>query len=163
MRMASALVLLLVIAALPITSSASARSIDVEISVMKYDWMSNETIELSVEVSDAPFNQQFVAQFSIEDLSGTKVLVGEYVFQSSGPVTQFPLLVKHFFDTSNFYFLQISILDSNDVVISTGEISFMVFRNTMMPQISNLLVFGDSLSDMGNAKDSILNVPDVPP
>ena len=83
MRMASALVLLLVIAALPITSSAGARSIDVEISVMKYDWMSNETIELSVEVSDAPFNQQFVAQYSIEDLSGTEVLVGEYVFQSS--------------------------------------------------------------------------------
>ncbi len=163
MRMASALVLLLVIAALPITSSAGARSIDVEISVMKYDWMSNETIELSVEVSDAPFNQQFVAQYSIEDLSGTEVLVGEYVFQSSGPVTQFPLLVKHFFDTSNFYFLQISILDSNDVVVSTGEISFMVFQNTMMPQISNLLAFGDSLSDMGNAKDSILNVPDVPP
>ena len=161
--MASALVLLLVIATLPITSSAGARSIDVEISVMKYDWMSNETIELSVEVSDAPFNQQFIAQYSIEDLTGTEVLVGEYVFQSSGPVTQFPLLVKHFFDTSNFYFLQISILDSNDVVVSTEEISFMVFQNTMMPQISNLLAFGDSLSDMGNAKDSILNVPDVPP
>ena len=32
-----------------------------------------------------------------------------------------------------------------------------------MPQISNLLAFGDSLSDMGNAKDSILDVPDVPP
>ena len=66
MRMASALVLLLVIAALPIASSTGARAIDVEISVMKYDWMSNETIELSVEVSDAPFNQQFVDSIQLK-------------------------------------------------------------------------------------------------
>ena len=144
MRMASALVLLLVIASLPLSSSTNARSIDVDISVMKYDWLSNETIELSVEVSNAPFNQQFVAQYSILDLSGDEVLIGDYVFQSSGPVTQFPLLVKHFFDTSNFYFLQISILDTNNIVVSTGEISFMVFQNTMMPQISNLLTFGSN-------------------
>ena len=39
----------------------------------------------------------------------------------------------------------------------------MIFQNTITPQVSNLLAFGDSLSDMGNAKDSILNVPDVPP
>ena len=44
--MASALVLLLVIASLPLSSSTNARSIDVDISVMKYDWLSNETIEL---------------------------------------------------------------------------------------------------------------------
>ena len=148
---------------LPVASPTVARSIDVEISVMKYDWLSNETVELSVEISNAPFNQQFVAQYTIQDLSGNEVLIGDHVFQSSGPVTQFPLLVKHFFDTSNFYFLQISIFDSSNTVVSTGEISFMVFQNSMMPQISNLLAFGDSLSDMGNAKDSILNVPDVPP
>ena len=32
-----------------------------------------------------------------------------------------------------------------------------------MPQVSDLIAFGDSLSDMGNAKASVLNVPDVPP
>ena len=98
MRMASALIFLLVIATLPVASPTVARSIDVEISVMKYDWLSNETVELSLEISNAPFNQQkFVAQYTIQDLSGNEVLIGDHVFQSSGPVTQFPLLVKHFF------------------------------------------------------------------
>ena len=101
MRLASTLIFLLVIASLPLASSSGGRSIGVDISVMKYDWLSNETIELSVEISDAPFNQQFVAQYAVEDLSGAEVLVGEYVFQSSGPMTQFPLSLKHFFDTSN--------------------------------------------------------------
>ena len=103
MRMASALVFLLVIATLPVASPTVARSIDVEISVMKYDWLSNETVELSVEISNAPFNQQFVAQYTIQDLSGNEVLIGDHLFHL-GPVTQFPLLVKHFFDTSNFTF-----------------------------------------------------------
>ena len=103
-EIASALVFLLVIATLPVTSPTVARSIDVEISVMKYDWLSNETVELSVEISNAPFNQQFVAQYTIQDLSGNEVLIGDHVFQSSPYVTQFPLLVKHFFDTSNFTF-----------------------------------------------------------
>ena len=39
----------------------------------------------------------------------------------------------------------------------------MVFENAMTTAPSNLIAFGDSLSDMGNGKNSILNVPDVPP
>ena len=39
----------------------------------------------------------------------------------------------------------------------------MVFENAMTTTPSNLIAFGDSLSDMGNGKNSILNVPDVPP
>ena len=111
MRMASALVFLLVIATLPVASPTVARSIDVEISVMKYDWLSNETVELSVEISNAPFNQQFVAQYTIQDLSGNEVLIAITCSQSSGPVTQFPLLVKHFSThlTFTFYKFQYSI------------------------------------------------------
>ena len=62
MRLASTLIFLLVIASLPLASSTSGRSIEVDISIMKYDWLSNETVEFSIEVSNAPFNQQFIAQ-----------------------------------------------------------------------------------------------------
>ena len=163
MRLASTLIFLLVIASLPLASSTSGRSVEVDISIMKYDWLSNETVEFSIEVSNAPFNQQFIVEYSISNLQENIIKTGSMVFQSSGPSTQIPIFVKHFFDSSNFYFLSVSIIDSTDVTIATGETSFMVFQNTIMPQIGNLLAFGDSLSDMGNAKDSILNVPDVPP
>ena len=163
MRLASTLIFLLVIASLPLASSTSGRSIEVDISIMKYDWLSNETVEFSIEVSNAPFNQQFIAEYSISNLQENVINTDSVVFQSSGPSTQIPIFVKHFFDSSNFYFFTVSIIDSTGVIIATGEVSFMVFQNTIMPQIGNLLAFGDSLSDMGNAKDSILNVPDVPP
>ena len=163
MRIAPALALLLVIAYLPLASSTSANSIQAEITIVKYDWQSNETVELNVEVTNAPFNQQYTVEYSVSNLQGNVVNTGSLEFQSLGPSNQFSLPIKHFFDSSNFYFFSISIVDSTDVIVATDEISFMMFQNTMMPQISNLLAFGDSLSDMGNAKDSILNVPDVPP
>tara|TARA_Y100000589_G_scaffold23255_1_gene19277 strand:+ start:3287 stop:5998 length:2712 start_codon:yes stop_codon:yes gene_type:complete len=163
MRLSSALVLLLLIASLPLSSSVEARSVSLDISVAKFDWQSNETIELSVEVDNAAFNQQFTAHYEVAGIDGLVVQTGAYDFQSSGPTTQFPLYLKHFYDSSNFYFVSISIKDTSQVTLTTDEISFMVFQNTNMPQIGNLLAFGDSLSDMGNAKDSILNVPDVPP
>jgi len=163
MRKAITLVLLLLCSVLPIAASTSARSIDVEISMLKYDWYSNDTIEFSIEVSNAPFGSDLTAHYAITDLDGVVVQSGNSQFQPTGPDTQFPLPVKHFFQGSNFYFMSVEIINSDNTILANSQIPFMVFQNTIMPQISNLLAFGDSLSDMGNAKDSILNVPDVPP
>ncbi len=163
MRNAMALVIILLFSAITPVSSTSSRSIDVDLSLLKYDWLSSETVEISVELSNAPFGQQLIAQYEITDFSNNIVKFGYQEFQVSSPNTQFPLLLKHFYSNSNFYFLDLEIVDSNGDILASSSISFMVFQNTIMPQINNLLAFGDSLSDMGNAKDSILNVPDVPP
>ena len=56
MRTASALVLLLFVALLPVSSGNNSPPVEVELFVEKYDWLSNETIELSVEMSNAQFN-----------------------------------------------------------------------------------------------------------
>ena len=87
MRLASTLIFLLVIASLPLASSTSGRSIEVDISIMKYDWLSNETVEFSIEVSNAPFNQQFIAEYSISNLQENVINTDSVVFQSSGPST----------------------------------------------------------------------------
>jgi phospholipase/lecithinase/hemolysin len=54
-------------------------------------------------------------------------------------------------------------MDQYNATMTQDSHAFAVFHNSVMPQRGNLLAFGDSLSDMGNAKNSILNVPDVPP
>ena len=55
------------------------------------------------------------------------------------------------------------ITDATGTELASSMLSLVVFQNVIMPQVSDLIAFGDSLSDMGNAKASVLNVPDVPP
>ena len=163
MRAPLGLVALLLIAMLPASSASNSPPVAVELSVEKFDWLSNESVTLSVEVSNAQFNQQFFANYSVVDLQGDVLKIGSHVFISSGPETQFPLTMNQLYDESNFYFINLDIIDTTHTVLASAEASFMIFQHTVLPQVSNLLAFGDSLSDMGNAKDSILNVPDVPP
>ena len=158
MRHACLLVTLLLVASLPVSSSSNSPPIEVDISTTKFDWLSNETVELSVEVLNSQFNQQYFANYTVTDLAGNIVQAGSYNFVSSGPNTQFPVPLSQLYDNSNFYFFNIEIIDSSSTVLTSSSASFMVFQNTIMPQVSNLLAFGDSLSDMGNAKDSILNL-----
>lgn len=157
------LLLLFVQLNVPIVKADSGRSANVEISVAKYDWFSNETVSVSVKVSNSPFGVDLYGNWEVKDFNDDIVANGTHIFQAIGSVTQFNLYVKHFFSGENFYFFSIEIIDSSGAEIGDGELPFMVFQNTKMPQKNNLLAFGDSLSDMGNAKNSILNVPDVPP
>ena len=162
-KVAATLVLLLLLNISIPTVDAQRNSPNVEISTQKYDWLSNETVSISVKLSNAPFGVDLFANWEVRDYSNTVVLNGTHVFQATGTLTQFNINLKHFFSGENFYFFSVEILDSSSNTVGDGDYSFMVFQNSIMPQKNNLLVFGDSLSDMGNAKNSILNVPDVPP
>ena len=162
-KVAMTVILLLLFQILMPTVGAHRSSPNVEISTQKYDWLSNETVSVSVKLSNAPFGVDLSANWQVKDYNDIEVLNGTYIFQASGTLTQFNIYLKHFFSGENFYFFAIEIIDSSNSLIGSGEYSFMVFQNSIMPQKNNLLVFGDSLSDMGNAKNSILNVPDVPP
>ena len=46
-----------------------------------------------------------ICRLGISNKDGNQIVAGSQSFQSSGANTQFPLLVKHFFDGSNFYFV----------------------------------------------------------
>ena len=162
-KVAITLVLLLFLQTSIPTIDAQRNSPNVEISIQKYDWFSNDTVSVSVKLSNAPFGVDLFANWQVKDYKDVVVSNGTHVFQASGSLTQFNIDLKHFFSGENFYFFSVEIFDSSGSKIGDGDYSFMVFQNSKMPQINNLLVFGDSLSDMGNAKNSVLNVPDVPP
>ena len=73
MRHACLLVTLLLVASLPVSSSSNSPPVEVDVSTTKFDWLSNETVELSVEVLNSQFNQQYYANYTVTDLAGNIV------------------------------------------------------------------------------------------
>ena len=143
--------------------SAEGRATTIEISIEKYDWFSNETVIITIDLTNAPYNEDLQGKWILFDENNVLLLNGSHLFQASGTVTTFEIPLKHFYNGAHFYAFEIDILDSSTAVLNSDEQSFTVFENTKFPTIGNLIAFGDSLSDMGNGKNSILNVPDVPP
>ena len=142
---------------------ADARAVSTETSVQKYDWLSSEKVIIDVSFRNAPYNVQLECSWSLIGESNLIILNGTHQFQASGTVTELQIHLEKFYQGDHFFTLQIELLDEIGSVIDSGEQSFAVFEHTDYPSISNLIAFGDSLSDMGNGKNSILNVPDVPP
>ncbi len=125
--------------------------------------MSNQTIPISISATDLPQGVLLYGNWTLNDENDTELLRDSYEFQASSATTNFVVILKNFYNNAHFYTFSIEISDSSNTIYGEKNVSFTVFKNTIFPQIPNLLVFGDSLSDMGNAKDSIVNVPDVPP
>ena len=148
-------------AALP--AQANGRAIEFTAGISRYDWLSNETVPMDVQLKNAQFNTNYTISWELEDVDGVIVDSGTIVFKATGTVTSNIIELKHFYNSNHFYTFQADLYDPSGTLLAQSDRSFTVFQNQLIAPIGNLIVFGDSLSDMGNAKDSILNVPDVPP
>ena len=144
-------------------ATAHGRATSMELSTAKYDWLSNETIAVNVEITNAPYNTALTAEWSLVDENALVVENGTHSFTATGTVTDFAISLKHFYNGAHFYTLHVEIIGNSQAILVTNQHSFTVFENTLFPSRTNVIAFGDSLSDMGNGKNSILNVPDVPP
>ena len=157
------LILLMVMQSATSLVEAQGRAASTNLSVDKYDWFSNETVIVHVEITNAPYSVELFAQWALLDEDSAILLNGTHPFQASGTVTSFDIMLEQFYNGDHFYRLDVEIIDASNNLINSEQQPFMVFENAQFPTISNLIVFGDSLSDMGNGRNSILNVPDVPP
>jgi phospholipase/lecithinase/hemolysin len=146
-----------------IAHASSGRAASMELSTQRQEWLSNETVELVASISNLPFGTQLFYEWELRDESGTVLLEERAPFQATGTVTVIAVDVKHFYNGDTFYRTSFTVMDQHNATMTQDSHAFAVFHNSVMPQRGNLLAFGDSLSDMGNAKNSILNVPDVPP
>lgn len=157
------LVLLMVLQGIASVHAIEGRAASAELTTSSQEWLSNQTVELVASVSNLPFGTPLFYEWDLRDESGQILLQGREAFQATGTVTQILIEAKHFYNGDTFYQASFKVLDQYNATMTQDGHAFAVFHNTVMPQIGNLLAFGDSLSDMGNAKNSILNVPDVPP
>ena len=143
--------------------ATTPRATTLDLSTVTQEWLSNQTVEIEASVSNAPFGNTLNFEWQLRDETGTLLLNGSDQFQATGTVTTVIVDLRHFYTGEPFYRFTFTLKDHTNAVMAEDTHSFAVFHNSVMPQIGNLLAFGDSLSDMGNAKNSILNVPDVPP
>lgn len=164
MRAPVFLVLLLLASALaPLPTHANARAMEFNIEIERFDWLSNETVSMDVQLKNAPFNTNFTLDWALMSVDNVIVLNGSEVFKATGTTTSVLVELKHFYNNNHFYTFDSEVYDEGGSLLVQDEQSFTVFQNRKITPIGNLLAFGDSLSDIGNAKDSVLNVPDVPP
>ena len=164
MRIQVLLVFLLMTSQVALSNAqAEGRAIEFDVELSRYDWLSNETIPIQIELKNAPYNTNFTLIWDVRDVNNNLVANGSLTFKATGTITAKVIELKHIYSNEHFYTFSANLLDSSGGILSQDDHSFTMFQNRKIAPIGNLVAFGDSLSDMGNAKNSILNVPDVPP
>ncbi len=160
MRLTLLVTLLLCLPLVSLTSSADGRASEIEVTFDHRIWFSDEVVEINVTISGAQYGVVHEIIIQLSDDSGTLITLNE-TWQQSATYTTKTFQFQSFFSGEKFVSVDIS-LSKDGSVIGNGNGKFVVLHKSILPYASNILVFGDSLSDMGNAKDSI-NTPDVPP
>ena len=147
---------------LPMVEATEGRSTVITLEVDRHDWTSDEIVEIDLRLRNAPFNQLLRADWSLNDEQGL-VDIGSVEFSATGTFTVVDLDFAKFYRGLHFHELDVVVYDESGSVLGSNEVGFVVFRQVKLTAPGSLLSFGDSLSDMGNAKASILNTPDTPP
>jgi len=160
-RLTLVVVLLLCLPLVSLTSSADGRASEIEVSLDHRIWFSDDVVEINVTISGVQYGVSYDVVIQINDASGTQITLNE-TWQQSATYTSKTFQFQSFFSGERFVSADVSLLKDGSIV-GQGNGEFVVLHNSILPSASNILVFGDSLSDMGNAKDSIINAPDVPP
>ena len=148
------LVLLLVLGTIPYEVEATnGRALTANIDLQKTMWTSEETIPVEVYVSGAPFNRDIILDW---ELSGENEVIdnGTIIFQMAATNHLIQLSISQFYNGDSFY--EISVEVSVDSTKAIDSEPFTVLRNSILPPTSNLVIFGDSLSDMGNGNSSLI-------
>ncbi len=156
------LVAFLLLSTVPISSSdVSGRAVSIDIDLEKQIWLSSDSIIIEININGAPFNKDILLEWELMDSQGD-LTYGNFTFQMSSSNHIEQIEVLDFFRGNHFIDFDVKI--SFDATTAEDSIGFIVLSDVVLPvNIDDILVFGDSLSDMGNGKDSLLDVPDVPP
>ena len=147
---------------LPDVAATEGRSTIVTLEIPRHDWTSEEVVEIDLRLRNAPYNEMLRAEWVLRDAQGINTN-GTILFTAAGTFTVVDVNLSTYYRGEHFNELNVVVYDSSGTVLGSSDLHFVVFRNVKMASAGSLLAFGDSLSDMGNAKASILNTPDVPP
>ena len=148
------LVLVLLLGNMPMQVEAtSGRAMTAEIVVSDFIWDSDDEILFEVYISGAPFNRNITLEWELRDENG--LITNETVFFQMGGSTHIvPITLSKFYRGGTYH--DISVEVTLDSTVVTDNFPFTVLRNSLLQPASNLVVFGDSLSDMGNGNNSAI-------
>ena len=144
-------------------SSTNGRAISIDMDLIQTFVWSNQTALVQVNINTAPGSQDLRAVWTLSDDHHPDLLSGESSFRSQGTSTVLSIELKQFYAGGHFHTLDLEVFDSSNQTLASAGLRFTVFQQVKVLQVGDLFVFGDSLSDTGNAYNSVLSVPDVPP
>ena len=146
------LVLILLLSILPVDVGAtSGRALTAQVVMSDNLWSSADTVQADIHVSGAPYNRDISLTWELSDANGI-VDNGSEVFQMSGSTHLVQLFLSQFYSGNTYYDLSIEV--TLDSTIVSDNVPFTVLRTSLLQPASNLVIFGDSLSDMGNGNAS---------
>ena len=148
------LVLILLLGTVPMQVEAdSGRAMTAEIVLSDYVWTSADEIIVEIYVSGAPFNQNITLEWELQDENGL-IDSESIIFQMSGSTHIVQFSLSQFYQGGTYYDISVDVSIGSTIV--SDNYPFTVLRNSLLEQASNLVVFGDSLSDMGNGNNSAI-------
>ena len=165
MRSAVTLVILLLAAPFVATPASANGSPDMTISMLDRFHLSHEQVYFTVVADNLTTGSLLELRWILHDgdlATGTEILNGSMVRTATGDSKSLSFQMSQFYTGNNWYTVAIELYQDGNLVDSDSH-HFSVFSNVDEPQFSQMVIFGDSLSDMGNVKDSIMNMPAVPP
>ncbi len=148
------LVLLLLLGNMPMQVEAtSGRAMTAEIVLSEHVWTSADEVLVEVYVSGASFNRDISLEWELRDETGL-LMNGTVIFQMGASTHIVQITLSQFYSGGTYHDFSVEVkLDST---VATDSQPFTVLRNSLLQSASNLVVFGDSLSDMGNGNNSAI-------
>ncbi len=148
------LVLILLLGNVPMQVEAdSGRAMTAEIVLSDYVWTSDDEILVEVYVSGAPFNQNITLGWELRDENGS-IITESIIFQMGGSIHIVQFTLSQFYRGGTYHDISVEVSIGSTLV--SDNYPFTVLRNSLLEQASNLVIFGDSLSDMGNGNNSAI-------
>ena len=136
------------------------------IIIDKEVWTSDETFEATLGLWGLSVGRSYTLDWEIRTGNGTDTdqifHSGTQNFTASAAARQLSITANHIGSESSHIYRLITSLSDNSGTVANAQVNFTSFTNSLPRGYSNIVFFGDSLSDMGNSYGQ-WGTPDSPP
>ena len=151
----------------PVHATDSRANEGMSIIISKEVWTSSETFEATVGLWGLSMGRAYTMEWQIRTGNGTlgpDVVVqnGHHNFTANSSAVQVQIEANHLESSlTHLHRLLVELSDNSGTLIG-DQANFSSFTNTLPVAYSDIIFFGDSLSDMGNSFNQ-WGTPDSPP
>jgi len=150
----------------PVDATEARGVAGMSIILAKETWSSAETFEATVGTWGMTNGRSYTLDWEIREGNGSTidnlVRTGTQNFSANSAAIQFTIEANHLGKGANHLYRLITTLSDYQGVVVSKQANFSAFTNTLPFGYSNIIFFGDSLSDMGNSFNQ-WGTPDSPP
>ena len=151
----------------PVLATDSRSNEGMSIVISKEVWSSSETFEATVGLWGLSMGRAYTLEWQIRTGNGTlgpNVIVdnGYHNFTANSSAIQVQIEANHLDSSSTHLHRLLVDLSDNSGSLIDNQANFSSFTNTLPVAYSDIIFFGDSLSDMGNSFNQ-WGTPDSPP